>query len=148
MSDQTNTSSSGSISAFLLGGAFAALAVIGYLLYANGGDVVDQPDVRIDVPGVGSIEGDVDGSFKATLHRAWMDFKSDVLPREEKIIIAECIRGEEAALETYEKVLQESSLPASLRTVIIDQRNEVQRSLSQLKEWQTLFEQKTAANKS
>ena len=62
MSDQTNTSSSGSISAFLLGGAFAALAVIGYLLYANGGDVVDQPDVRIDVPGVGSIEGDVDGS--------------------------------------------------------------------------------------
>lgn len=62
MSDRTNTASSGSVSGFILGGVLAALVVVGYLVYANGGEVVDEPDVSIEVPGVGSIEGNVDGN--------------------------------------------------------------------------------------
>ena len=62
MSDQANTTSSGSVSAFILGGVLTALVVVGYLVYANSGEVVDEPDVSIEVPGVGSIEGDIDSN--------------------------------------------------------------------------------------
>lgn len=62
MSGDANTKSSGSVTAFILGGLFAALAVIAYLLYSSGGELVDKSDVSVEVPGVGSIEGNIDGN--------------------------------------------------------------------------------------
>lgn len=46
--------------AFALGAAVVALAVGAWFLF-TGAQIDDQPDVRIEVPGVGAIEGDVSG---------------------------------------------------------------------------------------
>lgn len=62
MSDQTNTSKRSGAGAFILGGVVVALAVVAYLVFTGGGELLDQPDVSITVPGVGTVEGEVDGS--------------------------------------------------------------------------------------
>lgn len=81
------------------------------------------------------------GSIKATLHRAWMDFKSDVLTNESEVILEECIRGEEAAISTYEEVLDAAALPASIRTLVVSQLQDIEEAMRQMKEWKKLVKQ-------
>ena len=57
------------------------------------------------------------GHLAANLHRGWMNIRSAVVSREESAIIAECERGEDAAVKTYEKALG-SALPADLRALV------------------------------
>jgi uncharacterized protein (TIGR02284 family) len=57
------------------------------------------------------------GHLAASLHRGWMNIKSVVGGREESAIIAECERGEDAAVKTYEEALR-SALPPDLRAVV------------------------------
>jgi uncharacterized protein (TIGR02284 family) len=47
------------------------------------------------------------GSVAAALHRGWIDIKSAVTGKDEKAILAECERGEDSAVKTYEDALQE-----------------------------------------
>lgn len=79
------------------------------------------------------------GRIKATLHRAWMDFKSDLIGNEEKAILEECIRGEEQALAKYEEVLQSVTLDVALRKLIIQQEQDNKTALKQMKEWRSIF---------
>lgn len=60
MTDETNNGSSGAM-AFILGGVVVALAVLGWVVL--GGSVpTDEPDISIEVPGVGTVEGDVESN--------------------------------------------------------------------------------------
>ena len=63
MSDQTqNSSGSGNgVLAFILGGVVVALAVLGWFVL-GGGNPMDEPDVSIELPGGGAIEGDIEGN--------------------------------------------------------------------------------------
>lgn len=56
-----NTTGGGSNTAmaFILGGVVVVLAVIAYVFFAGGMPGADQPDISINVPGVGSVEGSV-----------------------------------------------------------------------------------------
>lgn len=56
MADQSNNTN-----AFILGGVVVALAVIAWVVFGDG-LTTDQPDVSIEVPGVGSIEGEVNSN--------------------------------------------------------------------------------------
>jgi uncharacterized protein (TIGR02284 family) len=47
------------------------------------------------------------------VHRGWMNLKAAVSGKSEASIIAECERGEDAALRNYENVLEEN-LPSDL----------------------------------
>lgn len=59
MTDQTNNgSSSNTALAFVLGGVVVALVVIGWVVL-GGSLTQDKPDISINVPGVGSVEGEV-----------------------------------------------------------------------------------------
>ncbi|EEW56772.1 hypothetical protein EPIB1_1858 [Tritonibacter mobilis] len=63
MSDQTQHSSgsgNGAL-AFILGGVVVALAVIGWMVL-GGENPMDEPDVSIELPGGGVVEGEVDGN--------------------------------------------------------------------------------------
>ena len=57
------------------------------------------------------------GHLAASLHRGWVNMKSVVGGRDESAIIAECERGEDAAVRTYEEALG-SALPQDLRAVV------------------------------
>lgn len=78
-------------------------------------------------------------SVGADIHRIWIDLKSAVAGNDEKAVINECIRGEKNAIERYDKVLEHESLPASTRTVVARQRNQIQAALGKVEGLKTTF---------
>lgn len=57
------------------------------------------------------------GSVTAALHRGWINIKSAVTGKDEEAIIAECERGEDAAVKAYEEALQ-AGLTADVSPVV------------------------------
>ena len=57
------------------------------------------------------------GSVTASLHRGWINLKSAVTGKDDDAIIAECERGEEVAVRSYEDAL-EKDLPADVRAIV------------------------------
>jgi uncharacterized protein (TIGR02284 family) len=67
------------------------------------------------------------GSAPAALHRGWVNVKSIVREVRDEDIIAECARGEDAAVETYQRVLKQN-LPPNVLPVAKHQFTEIKRS--------------------
>jgi len=72
------------------------------------------------------------GHLAASLHRGWMNIKSVVGGREESAIIAECERGEDTAVKTYEEALR-SALPPDLRAVVEHQFVKIKEAHDQIR---------------
>jgi uncharacterized protein (TIGR02284 family) len=64
------------------------------------------------------------GHAAAALHRGWMEIKAGLAGRDEAAVIAECERGEDEAVRSYQKAL-ESDLPSDLRVIVERQYREV-----------------------
>jgi uncharacterized protein (TIGR02284 family) len=64
------------------------------------------------------------GHATAALHRGLMDIKASLTGRDEATIIAECERGEDAAVKMYRKAL-DSDLPTDIRVLVERQFLEV-----------------------
>jgi uncharacterized protein (TIGR02284 family) len=64
---------------------------------------------------VRSLGGDPEKSGSATgkLHRTWIDLKSAVATNEPHAVLAECERGEDAAVKAYRQALEENLDPVS-----------------------------------
>lgn len=75
-----------------------------------------------------------DSSFKSDMHRTWMDVKSAFSSDKEEEIVEECIRGERAALEDYDDLLEEKEISGPERDLIRSQRNHVHECISDLKQ--------------
>ncbi len=71
-------------------------------------------------------------SFLGTLHRAWIDFKSSITEGD-RVVLTECLRGEEYALEDYNRVLDEIPMAMSTTLMLKDQRQEIEESLKALR---------------
>ena len=80
--------------------------------------------------------GDLDkgSTFEAAVHRTWMDLKSAVTSDDTESMLEECIRGEKEAVEAYQKVLQDSHLPETTRTILHDHIAKIEESLYLIKE--------------
>lgn len=65
------------------------------------------------------------GSFAGTLHRGWINIKSAVTGKDEKAILNEAERGEDAAIKAYKDALDQN-LPANVSTVVQNQYSQVQ----------------------
>lgn len=72
------------------------------------------------------------GSFLGTMHRGWINLKSAVSGKNEKAIIDECERGEDAAKETYQEAL-DKNLPADVNSVVSRQYAEVKEAHDQVR---------------
>jgi uncharacterized protein (TIGR02284 family) len=57
------------------------------------------------------------GSVSASLHRGWIDIKSALTGKDDDAVIAECERGEDVAMQSYQKALQ-ANLPAEVRALV------------------------------
>ena len=57
------------------------------------------------------------GSAAGALHRGWINLKAAVTGKNDEAIIAECERGENAAVERYEDAL-EKELPPDIRLLV------------------------------
>ncbi|HEY6160236.1 MAG TPA: PA2169 family four-helix-bundle protein [Bacteroidia bacterium] len=68
------------------------------------------------------------------IFRVWMDIKAALTGKDRKAIIAACERGEDAALEAYDDVLNaKDGLAGNLREVIVKQRTELQKDHDHIK---------------
>lgn len=68
------------------------------------------------------------GSTAGALHRGWVDIKSAVTGKDDHAIVAEAERGEDAAKDSYESALRETTLPASAQTLIQQQATRVRQA--------------------
>lgn len=71
-------------------------------------------------------------SFLSALHRFWMEYKSNITDGDE-VVLEECIRGEERAIEDYNKVLNEVTFDTNANSILTRQRNDIQESLNSLR---------------
>ncbi|MGB6151143.1 MAG: PA2169 family four-helix-bundle protein [Pricia sp.] len=76
---------------------------------------------------------DEDGSFSGTIHRAWMDVKALFSADDDEAMLEESIRGDKAAIEEYNDVLEESTLPIVLRNLLTEQKAAIQMDLNENK---------------
>lgn len=74
------------------------------------------------------------GSFKASLHRTWMNIKEAITTNETEKMIEEAVRGEEAAIAEYTEILDRNDvLPPTINTLLRNQRDEIKNALDILK---------------
>ncbi|WP_026811811.1 ferritin-like domain-containing protein [Arenibacter certesii] len=65
---------------------------------------------------------DIEGSFMGNLHRAWMDVKTLFAGEDDRSMLNEAIRGDKAAIEEYDDVLDYKTLPVGLSHLLNEQR--------------------------
>jgi uncharacterized protein (TIGR02284 family) len=73
------------------------------------------------------------GSVSAAFHRGWMNIKSIVTGGSDDAIVAECERGEDAAVESYQRVLKQN-LPPNVLPVAKHQFTEIKRAHDRIRD--------------
>jgi uncharacterized protein (TIGR02284 family) len=69
-------------------------------------------------------EPDVSGSAAGALHRGWINLKSALSRGDDHSILAECERGEDSAVDEYQKALNDG-LSAPVREIVSRQYVEI-----------------------
>jgi uncharacterized protein (TIGR02284 family) len=83
-------------------------------------------------------EVDKGDSITGKAHRAWMDVKALFSSDDEEAMLEEAIRGEKAAIDEYNEVLEETSLPSSTAAVLRNQKQAIENGLSNIKKLEDL----------
>ncbi|WP_223032667.1 ferritin-like domain-containing protein [Hanstruepera marina] len=86
-------------------------------------------ELRTEILRYGEVPED-SGSFKGTMHRNWMSLKSLFSSNDEEAILEEAIKGEEASLEEYKEILNDRTLPPSIDSLLIKQKNAIQAAIN------------------
>ncbi|MBB3124073.1 uncharacterized protein (TIGR02284 family) [Mesoflavibacter sabulilitoris] len=86
-------------------------------------------ELRTEILRYGEVPED-SGTFKGTVHRNWMSLKSALSSNNEEKILEEAIRGEEASLEEYDKLMKENNLPPTIDELIFRHRNSIQAAIN------------------
>lgn len=76
---------------------------------------------------------DKGGSVTGAAHRAWMDIKAIFSTDNEESMLEEAITGEKAAIEEYNDVLNELSLPLSTKKILESQKSRIENGLYNIK---------------
>ena len=85
---------------------------------------------------VRSLGADVEesGSVAGSMHRGWINIKSALSTNEPHAVLAEAERGEDAAVDAYEKALDNEDLDLATRDVITRQYQEVKSAHDKVKQ--------------
>ncbi|KQC32011.1 hypothetical protein AAU57_00745 [Nonlabens sp. YIK11] len=78
-------------------------------------------------------EPDKGTSLAGDAHRAWMNIKSTFSANSADSILEEAIRGEKAAVEEYNEIINDSTLPPSTKSVLTKHRDNIQSALTNVK---------------
>lgn len=83
-------------------------------------------------------EPDKGGSAAGGIHRAWMDTKAFFSADNTESMLEESIRGEKSAVEEYENVLKETTLPTSTNQLLTRQMTRIKSDLNSIKQLEDL----------
>ena len=81
-------------------------------------------ELRSNAQNPGEREPDVSGSAAGALHRGWINLKSALSRGDNHAILAECERGEDSAVEEYQKALNDG-LSAPVREIVSRQYTQI-----------------------
>ena len=81
---------------------------------------------------LGRSQPEESGSAAGALHRAWINLKSAITSGDDHAILAECERGEDSAVEQYEKAMNDN-LPAPLREIVSRQYSQIKNAHDRIK---------------
>ena len=87
-----------------------------------------QSEARV----LGESEPETSSSAAGALHRAWINLKSAVSSGDDRAILAECERGEDSAVEEYEKAMRDN-LSAPLREIVSRQYAQIKNAHDRIK---------------
>lgn len=79
------------------------------------------------------------GTVRGALHRGWIGIKNAVTSGDHAIL-AECERGEDAAVAKYRKVLESDELTPEMRRVLQSQFTQVQSAHDTVRNWRDMTE--------
>ncbi|QFP77537.1 PA2169 family four-helix-bundle protein [Deinococcus sp. AJ005] len=119
--------------------------------FAQAADHADAPDLKTlftersrqratlageVVTKIQSMGGDADkgGSVGAALHRTWLNVRDAMTGKGDYAVVAEAERGEDVAIQNYQDVLNETELPADLRSFVDGQYAQVKASHDQIRD--------------
>jgi uncharacterized protein (TIGR02284 family) len=80
--------------------------------------------LQTEVRRFGEKKPDNGSSAAGALHRGWINLKSAVTGGDEHAILAECERGEDSAVEEYQKAVQ-NGLPPAIQEIVSRQYAEI-----------------------
>jgi uncharacterized protein (TIGR02284 family) len=86
-------------------------------------------ELRTEILRYGEIPED-SGSFKGVMYRNWMNLKTLFTSNDEEAILEEAIRGEEKNLEEYRDILKDRTMPPSIESILIKQKNAIQAAIN------------------
>tara|TARA_R110002050_G_scaffold25604_4_gene68178 strand:- start:4971 stop:5486 length:516 start_codon:yes stop_codon:yes gene_type:complete len=89
-------------------------------------------ELKSVVPAVNT-RREIDGSTLGALHRTWMDVKAFFSGDEAESMLEEAIRGDNAAIEEYNDILEDGRLPLDVANVIRRQRDQLRQDLQRIK---------------
>ncbi|MGH8102765.1 MAG: ferritin-like domain-containing protein [Chthoniobacterales bacterium] len=89
-------------------------------------------ELQMQAKSFGESEPETAGSTVGAMHRGWINLKSAITSKEESAILAECERGEDAAVQAFEKAMR-ADLPLSLRDIISRQSSQIETAHDQIK---------------
>ncbi|MFN4762345.1 ferritin-like domain-containing protein [Gillisia sp. Q332] len=76
---------------------------------------------------------DKGSSLKGDIHRTWMNLKTTFSSDKEEALLEEAVRGEKAAVEEYNEVLEDENIPPSTANLLMKQRNAITAALDKVK---------------
>ncbi|WP_034260426.1 ferritin-like domain-containing protein [Altibacter lentus] len=77
-------------------------------------------------------------STTADLHRTWMDIKSTFTSNDEEAILNEVQRGEEKAVEEYDEIINDITLPPTTQNLLTKQRESIKSALQSAKNFEVV----------
>jgi uncharacterized protein (TIGR02284 family) len=89
-------------------------------------------ELQAQVRSIGEAEPETSGSVAGAMHRGWIDLKSAITSQEESAILAECERGEDSAVQEFEKAMRED-LPSSVRDIVSRQYSGIKSAHDRIK---------------
>jgi uncharacterized protein (TIGR02284 family) len=89
-------------------------------------------ELQRQVRTLGEPEPETDSSTAGALHRGWINLKSAVTGGNDHAILAECERGEDSAVEEYEKAINDG-LSAPVREIVSRQYEEIKKAHDHIK---------------
>ncbi len=82
---------------------------------------------------------DKGSSFTGDLQRTWMNLKTNLSSNKEEALLEESARGEKAAVEEYNEVLEDKNLPPTTESILRRQRDAITAALNKVKSLEKTF---------
>jgi uncharacterized protein (TIGR02284 family) len=77
-------------------------------------------------------------SISGDMHRAWMDIKTTFTSNDEEAILNEVKKGEKSAVEEYNEIINDTTLPPTTQSILSKQRESIKTALQSAKNFEVV----------